>query len=1340
MLNPIKTTDFDAIKLKVASPENILEWSNGEVVRPETINYRTQKPEKDGLFCERIFGPSKDWECYCGKYRKIRYKGIICDKCGVEVTRSIVRRERMGHIVLQTPVSHIWFLRGTSSKIGSMLDLSVNALEKVIYFANFIVTDVNEELKNETLAQIKEEHKNKKKSIESEFKNQVSIIQKNKDLSHDKKENEIKNLEKIKEEKLEDLSMVAESTQKELTSLKIMTILSETVYQELSQKFGHIFEAGIGAEAIKNLLEKIDILETIKILEEELLTAVESKKEKLMRRLKLFKSSSVNKVKPKWMVLTAIPIIPPDLRPMVALDGGRFATSDLNDLYRRVINRNNRLKQLIGLSAPEVITRNEKRMLQEAVDALIDNSARQSKTVVASTGQKRNLKSLADSLKGKQGRFRQNLLGKRIDYSGRSVIVVNPNLNLDQCGLPKIMALELFKPFIISRLIKDLVVHNVRSATRYIEAGDDKVWDLLEDIIKDAYVLLNRAPTLHRLGIQAFRPILIEGKAIQIHPLVCPAFNADFDGDQMAVHVPLTKEAKKEAKEIMLATNNLLKPATGDPIVTPGLDIIWGSYYMTTTKDKEELSQEKAKALKYFSSSEEVKLAQETNSIKLHDYIMVYLTDNKNLSEKSLVKTTAGRIIFNDLLPKKMRFINETINKEKLKNIVKQCFLEYGKDRTVKLLDESKTKGFEMITRSGLSWGMNDTPYSKEKDKLIQGASDDVEKIQEHFEEGLLTDSERYNKIIELWSSAKEKVTKVCKQELDRVKKNNPIYSMVESGTKGSWTQLTQIMGMKGLVTSPSGDIIELPVKGNFKQGFDVIEYFISTHGVRKGLSDTALRTANAGYLTRRLVDVSQDTVINADDCKDTKGFLVTKEESEDMNYDIIKRITGRYLAKDIKNKKNKVLVKAGVLISEDIAAKIQGEEIEEVIIRSILTCKINRGACVKCYGYDLGCNKPVKKGVGVGIIAAQSIGEPGTQLTMRTFHTGGVASSGDITQGLPRVDEIFEARNPKRKAIIAEADGKVKIETSQRVIESGGKKITINDPQSRILQISCQGTDYDSYSFKKNIRDVLLKKGTNSKSNNDSNDIDIDKITPKILVKNGDLISAKTPIFSISIPGKRIKTVKSLRGGEVIIKNDNVNDDNPAPTKIEIKVLDDQSKEYVIPKGIEILVNDKDAIKKGDQLTDGSINLQELYLLRGKLETQKYIIKEIQHVYSSQGQPLNDKHIEIIVDQMFSRYLVKNVGDTNLLPGEITEKSVFNAANDKVKKEKGKAALGELLLLGISKASLTTESFLSAASFQETNRVLIEAAINGKIDYLRGLKENVIIGRLIPVGTGYKS
>ena len=1335
MLDPIKTTDFNSIKLKVASPKNILEWSHGEVIRPETINYRTQKPEKDGLFCERIFGPSKDWECYCGKYRKIRYKGIICDKCGVEVTRSIVRRERMGHIVLQTPVSHIWFLRGTSSKIGLLLDLSVNALEKVIYFANFIVTDINEELKNETLAQIKEELKNKRKSIENEFKNQVDVIQKNKDLENDKKEGEVKNLEKIKEEKLEDLTIVAESTQKELVNLKQMAIISETAYQELSQKFGHIFEASIGAEAIKSLLEKIDTPQTIKRLEEELLTAVESRKEKIMRRLKLFKSSYINKIEPAWMILTTIPIIPPDLRPMVALDGGRFATSDLNDLYRRVINRNNRLKQLIGLNAPEVITRNEKRMLQEAVDALIDNSARQSKTVVASTGQKRNLKSLADSLKGKQGRFRQNLLGKRIDYSGRSVIVVNPNLNLDQCGLPKIMALELFKPFIVSRLIKDLIVHNIRSATRYIESGEDKVWDILEDIIKDAYVLLNRAPTLHRLGIQAFRPILIEGKAIQIHPLVCPAFNADFDGDQMAVHVPLTREARKEAKDIMLATNNLLKPATGDPIVTPGLDIIWGSYYMTTAKNTEKSEKE----LKYFTNINEVKLAYELEKIGLHEYIMVYMTDYKNSkNENKLIKTTAGRIIFNDLLPRKMRFINEIINKGKLKDIVKQCFLDYGKDRTVKLLDESKSKGFEMITRSGLSWGMNDTPYSKEKDKLIQEASDNVEIIQQHFEEGLLTNNERYNKIIELWSGTKEKVTTVCKQELDRVKKNNPIYSMVESGTKGSWTQLTQIMGMKGLVTSPSGDIIELPVKGNFKQGFDVIEYFISTHGVRKGLSDTALRTANAGYLTRRLVDVAQDTIINNDDCGDAEGLLITKEESEDMNYEITKRITGRYLVKDLKNKENKVLVEAGSLISEDVIAKIQNEEIEEVIVRSILTCKNNRGACVKCYGYDLGCNKPVKKGVGVGIIAAQSIGEPGTQLTMRTFHTGGVASSGDITQGLPRVDEIFEARSPKRKAIIAEEDGKITIETSQRVIESGGKKITINDPQSRILKISYQGINYDKYSFKKSIKEVMLKeykqKNTDSASIGSSDKTDINKVTPKILVKDGDKISAKTPLFSIEIPGKRIKTIKALRGGEVIIEKD-----GSKVIAIQIKVLDDQSKEYVIPKGIGILVNDKDIAKKGDQLTDGSINLQELYLLRGKLETQKYIIKEIQHVYSSQGQPLNDKHIEIIVDQMFSRYLIKDAGDTNLLPGEIVEKSMFKIANEKARKEKREEAKGELLLLGISKSSLTTESFLSAASFQETNRVLIEAAINGKIDYLRGLKENVIIGRLIPVGTGYK-
>jgi len=1313
MFNPIKTTDFDAIKLKLASPQDILSWSHGEVTRPETINYRTQKPEKDGLFCERIFGPSKDWECYCGKYKKIRYKGIICDKCGVEVTRSLVRRERMGHIKLEAPVTHIWFLRGTSSKIGLILDLSMQALEKVVYFASFIITEVNEELRQATIEQIKQEYKTKKKSIEDELVRQAAEIKskKGKLLNQGKSEFEIEEiirreigaLDNIKNDKLNNLDQAFEQAQKELKELKPLTIISESTYQNLSLKYGHIFTADIGADGVRRLLEKINLDKLIIELENELTEAIDSKKDKLVRRLKLLKSLRANNIRPEWMVLTIVPVIPPDLRPMVPLDGGRFATSDLNDLYRRIINRNNRLRQLIDLNAPEVICRNEKRMLQEAVDALIDNSIRHGKTVVASTGQKRMLKSLADSLKGKQGRFRQNLLGKRIDYSGRSVIVVNPNLKLDQCGLPKRMALELFKPFIISRLINKEIVHNVRSASRFIETGREEVWDILEEIIKKAYVLLNRAPTLHRLGIQAFKPILIEGLAIQIHPLVCTAFNADFDGDQMAVHVPLTEEAITEARDIMLSRHNLLKPATGDPVVAPNQDIVWGVFYMTTADSSQEVNENK---IRCFYGLEDAKLAYLLKQIKLQQPIKVKLN-------KKIIRTTIGRILFNEILPAKLQYVNEVVGKGKLKSLVKKCFRLYGEKRTIELLDQLKSRGFEYITQSGLSWGIEDLPELKVKEELVAEALKEAEAIQEQYNDGLLTESERYSKIIELWTNVKERITEVCRQGLPQ---DGPVYSMIESGARGSWAQLTQILGMKGLVTSPSGAIIELPVKGNFKKGFSVLEYFIATHGVRKGLSDTALRTSNAGYLTRRLVDVAQDVVVVQDDCGDKEGLLITKAESEEMSETIVKRMTGRYLASDLKNSRGKTVIKSGELITEEIAEKISKEEIKEAVIRSILNCKLNRGVCSKCYGYDLAYNKPVKLGTAVGIIAAQSIGEPGTQLTMRTFHTGGVAGQEDITQGLPRVEEIFESRPPKRRAFIADVAGRVKIETSQRTIASELGDMIVSNPQTKILRIYYQGTEVDKYYFAEAIKEAVLAGQTLAKGKGKKKEI-------KILVKTGQEIARNVDLFSM---GKKIFKVK--RGGIVQLED----------KLIKIAVTTEKFREYIIPKGFGIWVKDGDEVKIGDQLTEGSLDLQQLYKLRGKLDTQKYIIKEIQYVYSSQGQPLNDKHIELIARQMFSRVYIQDAGETDLLPGEIVEKAVFDRTNSEIKKQGKKIAQGEQLLLGITKSSLTTNSFLSAASFQETARVLIEAAVTGKVDHLEGLKENVIIGRPIPAGTGF--
>ncbi len=1308
MMNPIKTTDFDAIKLKLASPDDILSWSYGEVVKPETINYRTQKPEKDGLFCERIFGPSKDWECYCGKYKKIRYKGIICDKCGVEVTRSLVRRERMGHITLQSPCTHIWFLRGISSKIGLALDLSMQALEKVVYFASFIITDVNEELRQATIEQVKQEYKNKKKSIEGDFSRQTQeikskkgkLMQQGKDeLSIDQLVNkEIEALEQAKDEKIDNLDKAFDQALKELKELKPLTIISESNYQNLSLKYGHIFTAGIGAESVRKLLERIDLPKLIGELEQELTgEAIDSKKDKLIRRLKLLRNLQANNIRPEWMVLNVVPVIPPDLRPMVPLDGGRFATSDLNDLYRRIINRNNRLKQLVELNAPEVICRNEKRMLQEAVDALIDNSVRHGKTVVASTGQKRMLKSLADSLKGKQGRFRQNLLGKRIDYSGRSVIVVNPKLRLFQCGLPKRMALELFKPFIISKLIQQEIVHNVRSASRYIEAGHDEVWDILEEIIKGAFVLLNRAPTLHRLGIQAFRPVLIEGLAIQIHPLVCAAFNADFDGDQMAVHVPLTEEAVTEARDLMLASHNLLKPATGDPVVAPGQDIVWGTFYVTSEKATAKADKE----LKHFSSLLEAKYAYSLDKVDLREPIMVKFDDGQ------LVRTTIGKIIFNDVLPEKLKYVNEVVGKGKLKSIVKDCLHFYGEERTVDFLDELKDVSFNYITRSGLSWGMDDLPRLQDKEELIEQSNFQADEIQEQYNDGLLTDSERYSKIIELWTSVRERVTDICKVGLS---KDGPVYSMIESGARGSWAQLTQILGMKGLVTSPSGEIIELPVKGNFKKGFDVLEYFIATHGVRKGLSDTALRTSNAGYLTRRLIDVAQDVVITEDDCQDSEGLTITKEESEEMGLTVAKRTVGRYLVDDLVNSLGKVLAKSGVLVTDEIFVQISKEDISQAKIRSVLSCKLNRGVCAKCYGYDLAYNKEVKLGTAVGIIAAQSIGEPGTQLTMRTFHTGGVAQE-DITQGLPRVDEIFECRMPKRKAFVADVAGKVTVETGQRVIEDEKGKTIVSNSQAKIIKINYQGTDADKYFIAEGVKEWQLENKNKKKPE------------IKILVEDGSECPKGADLFSVGD-----KFFKAKRGGKVKLED----------KYIKVTTEAERIKEFIVPKGFGIWVKDGDEVKIGDQLTEGSLDLQQLYKLKSKLSTQKYIIKEIQYVYSSQGQPLNDKHIEIIARQVFSRMYIIDAGETDLLPGEIIEKAVFDRSNVAAKKLGKKEAKGELLLLGITKSSLTTNSFLSAASFQETARVLIDASLTGKIDRLEGLKENVIIGRPIPAGTGF--
>lgn len=1190
MENITKVSDFSSVRLKLASPEEILEWSHGEVTKPETINYRTQRYEKDGLFCEKIFGPSKDWECYCGKYKRIRYKGIVCDKCGVEVTRSIVRRERMGHIQLIVPVSHIWFLRGVPSKIGLILGISLQNLEKVIYFSSYVIIEVDESAKQKTFNQLDAEYKSKQKEIKGKAE-----------------------ADDIKEKLLEELKNNYHDTKEEIKNLEPLQTLSEIEYFNLSTKFGQIFSAGIGAEAIRKMLEKMNMDAEIKSIKKELESDNLTDRKKLIKRLKLIQGFKKSGLNPAWMLPTVIPVVPPDLRPMVALDGGRFATSDLNDLYRRIINRNNRLKKLIELGAPEVITRNEKRMLQEAVDALFDNSARRGQTsVAASTGQRRPLRSLADSLKGKQGRFRQNLLGKRVDYSGRSVIVVGPSLKLHQCGLPKKMALELFRPFIINKLIEKEYAYNVRTAGRMIDAEAEEAYEILDEIIEHHYVLLNRAPTLHRLSIQAFQPVLIEGKAIQVHPMVCAAFNADFDGDQMAVHVPLTAQARKESSDIMLASKNLLKPASGEPITTPSQDVVLGIYYLTHIKKGQKGED------KIFGSFEEVILAY-------HEKIIAINTEIKLSYKGEIFKTSAGRVMFNDILPDDLRFINEEMTKKELKQLVAKILESKGTEETALFVDEIKKLGFEAVTKSGISWGMEDLVVPDEKTEIMAEAEKEIETVRKQYEMGFLTNEERRNRVIDVWNRAKNNIAEAVRNSLD---KEGPVFAMINSKARGSESVVVQMTGIKGLMSGPTGETIELPVKSSFKEGFNVLEYFISTHGARKGMADTALRTATAGYLTRRLVDVSQDVIIHTHDCKDKEGIFLYREDSDKIGQSFASRVEGRYTVEDLLNPKTKkIVVKKDEPISRFQAKKIEDLGIGRVKIRSVVKCKTERGVCQKCYGADLGKNELVKIGQAVGIVAAQAIGEPGTQLTMRTFHIGGVAGT-DITQGLPRVEEIFEARPPKGEAQISEFDGKV-----VEIVNDGAKFVIV-----------------------------------------------------------------------------RIESEK-----------------------------DKSIKEYQLPANASLKVAVGQKIAKGTILNEGHIDLKKLYYVMGQEEVHRYIVREIQEIYASQGEAINDKHIEVIIKQMLSRIRIIEPGDTDLLPRDIVEKDQFIEANKEAKKAGGKPSTGEELILGITKVALSTESFLSAASFQETARVLISAAVAVKEDKLRGLKENVIIGRLIPAGTGFR-
>ncbi|MCS1352527.1 DNA-directed RNA polymerase subunit beta' [Mechercharimyces sp. CAU 1602] len=1175
----LDVNNFEFMKIGLASPNKIRSWSRGEVKKPETINYRTLKPEKEGLFCEKIFGPTKDWECHCGKYKRVRYKGVVCDRCGVEVTRAKVRRERMGHIELAAPVSHIWYFKGIPSRMGLMLDMSPRSLEEVIYFASYVVIDPGE------------------------------------------------------------------------TPLEKKQLLSEKEYRSHREKYGSAFVAMMGAEAIKRLLAEIDLEREVEMLREDLMTAQGQRRNRAIKRLEVVEAFRNSGNEPDWMILDVLPVIPPELRPMVQLDGGRFATSDLNDLYRRVINRNNRLKRLLDLGAPDIIVQNEKRMLQEAVDALIDNGRRG--RPVTGPGN-RPLKSLSHMLKGKQGRFRQNLLGKRVDYSGRSVIVVGPNLKMYQCGLPKEMALELFKPFVMRELVKKDLAHNIKSAKRKVERVHPEVWDVLEEVIKEHPVLLNRAPTLHRLGIQAFEPILVEGRAIKLHPLVCTAYNADFDGDQMAVHVPLSAEAQAEARLLMLAAQNILNPKDGKPVVTPSQDMVLGCYYLTFEKEND-----KGEGFIFASPSEAISAYQQ-GLVTLHARIAIPVksldkTCFTEEQQESFLLTTTGKLIFNEIFPREFPYINEptkanltdgpsapyfvsekgvnlrekvvqrplieAVKKKYLGTVVAECFRRYGTTKTSVIMDAIKQLGFTYSTKAGLTMSVSDVIVPEEKPGLLRKAEDDVERVLKQYRRGLITDDERYDRVISIWSQVKDDITEIL---MDKMGRNNPIYMMANSGARGNVSQITQLAGMRGLMASPSGKIMELPIKANFREGLSVLEYFISTHGARKGLADTALRTADSGYLTRRLVDVAQDVVVRTDDCGTDRGEMVRRiSDGNEVIEELYDRIVGRYAFATTRHPETQeIIVGPNELIDEDTAQAIIDAGIEEVVIRSVLSCRTHHGVCIKCYGRNLALGTPVEVGEAVGIIAAQSIGEPGTQLTMRTFHTGGVAGD-DITQGLPRIQELFEARNPKGQAPVSEIPGVV----------------------------------------------------------------------------------------------EEIREVKDRREIEV---------------KGEV-----ETRTYVVPFGSRLRVNEGDHVEAGDELTDGSIDPKELLRVKGVHGVQGYILQEVQKVYRLQGVEINDKHVEVMIRQMMRKVRITDAGDTDLLPGQIMDLYEFEMANRAVFAVGGEPAIARPVLLGITKASLETESFLSAASFQETTRVLTDAAIKGKVDPLLGLKENVIIGKLIPAGTG---
>ncbi len=1381
---------FNALRISLASPETILSWSYGEVLKPETINYRRLRPEKDGLFCEAIFGPTKDWQCYCGKYKNIRFKGITCEKCGVEVTRSSVRRERMGHITLAAPVAHVWYTRRVPSYLGLLLDVSRRNLDRVLYFAQYVVTQVDEEARrkavkriedeiarlekeqadslNQRIAQLKanrkkrlEDLEERKRKVRQSFDEQVAaqiepVIQEGQRLERslterlgkalrapvhfkatdtliadkgeavgnehlariqkavkqrldeieaslkEKRDRELERIrlqaEKIKAEADMEMAQLRDSAEDvnssareqlladrdELLSIHPLMFLGETRYRELKTKWGQVFRADMGAEAFYEILQQMDLDKLAKECWEEIRqTRSKQRKKKATKRLKVIEALRRSGNRPEWMILTVLPVIPPDLRPMVQLDGGRFATSDLNDLYRRVINRNNRLKRLVELGAPDVIIRNEKRMLQEAVDSLIDNSQRGK---ALSRRGRRELKSLSDMLKGKKGRFRRNLLGKRVDYSGRSVIVIGPQLKLYQCGLPKSMALELYRPFVISKLVAYNYAANVKGAKRIIERERPEVWEVLEEVIRERPVLLNRAPTLHRLGIQAFEPILVEGKAIQLHPLVCAAFNADFDGDQMAVHLPLSQKAVEEARQLMLSTKNLLKPADGEPIVGPSKDMVLGVYYLTmTVEGKQHRGDGRA-----FAHMDEVEMAYALGHVQIHARIKVvtdtWYDDGGNrlaAPERRLIETTVGRVLFNRVLPEQLRFVNRVLDKGAMQALVGEVYHLLGEEGTPAVVDAIKDIGFAYATRSGTTIAVSDITVPREKQEIIARTLEEAEAIRMDYQRGLLTEQEMKERTIELWQQTTTEVASAVRKAMDPA---GSLSTMAISGaTKGGFGPISQLAGMRGLMADPAGRIIPLPIRSNFRDGLNTLEYFISTHGARKGLADTALRTADAGYLTRRLVDVAQDVIINAEDCGTEDGIPIRR--SDDVaGQDFATRLYGRVVARRVVDPRTgEILADRGTMITVDLARRLREAGVDEVLVRSPLTCELRFGLCAQCYGMDLGRGEMVSIGAAVGIVAAQSIGEPGTQLTLRTFHTGGVAAGGDITTGLPRVEELFEARKkPKGEAVTSEIAGTVHIHEPETL-----------DGQ-RLIRVVNRRMLHDEYSVPGNWS-LKVEDGAQ--------------------VAAGELLATRGQSQIVASHGGRLR----VEDRKVIVSYEQVDE-----------------AEYEVPASARLLVRDGDRVEAGQPLTEGSLNPHRILRILGREACEMYLLREVQEVYRSQGQNINDKHFEVIIRKMLSKVQVTSPGDTHLLPGDLVDRLHLKRLNELMLKQGKHPARAVQVLLGVTKASLSTESFLSASSFQHTIKVLAGAAIEGKTDYLHGLKENVIIGKLIPAGTAF--